>query len=260
MRILFATLILASLGVPPALATPAEPRPPPVEAVGPPPPVEAVEPPAAEEPAPDPEPSPPPTLVGRALVLDGATIVLLGAGPEGGDRTVRLFGVDAQEMDMPEGPHTRAALDELIGGDDVACDERDIDRFGRSVATCFVGNVDVGEALIRQGRALVDRVFMLGSDLEAAYNAAELSARRDQLGVWALPGAETTEPWPPIWVLLVQAIGPIIAAFVAFLLGAYVNHRWAVNRQIRQHRLNIDLQNRDDIAATIRQSNQPRGP
>ena len=170
------------------------------------------------------------------------------------------LGVDAPEMDLPEGPHTRAALDELIGADDVARDERDIDQFGRMVATCVVGNVDIGEALIQQGRATVYRIFTWGTDLEAAYNAAELAAHRDQLGVWALPGAETTEPWPPIWVLLVRAIGPIIAAFVAFLLSAYVNHRWAVNRQIRQHRLNIDLQNQDDIAATIRQSNQPRGP
>ena len=98
-------------------------------------------------------------------------------------------------MDTPEGPHARAALDDLIGASAVACDERDIDQFGRTVATCFVGNVDVGEALIRQGRALVYRVFTLGSDLEAAYNAAELAARRDQLGIWETKNAEQSFFW-----------------------------------------------------------------
>ena len=56
-------------------------------------------------------------------------------------------------MDTPEGPHARVALDDLIGSAVVACDERDTDRFGRTVATCFVGGVDLGEALLASGRA-----------------------------------------------------------------------------------------------------------
>jgi endonuclease YncB( thermonuclease family) len=74
-------------------------------------------------------------------VIDGDTLVV--------DRQrVRLQNVDAPELDQPGGREAREHLRQLVKGRAVACQGVARDRYKRLVATCTVGGVDLGEALI----------------------------------------------------------------------------------------------------------------
>jgi endonuclease YncB( thermonuclease family) len=132
-----------------------------------------------------PPPIPPPLLEGQGIALDGNTLTLLGAGPDGGDLTVRLFAIDVPAMDTPDGPLARTALGDLIGETHLECVDRDIDADGRVIAVCFIGNETLAEMMLAMGHATIDRAAMAGVYLEDDYLAAERAARTNGLGLWA---------------------------------------------------------------------------
>ena len=74
----------------------------------------------------------------------------------------------------------------MIGRRTVSCDERDVDRYGRIVGRCLVGEVDINEWLVAQGLALAYRRYSLD------YVAAEDQAREAGLGMWA---GKFKPPW-----------------------------------------------------------------
>ena len=76
---------------------------------------------------------------------------------------VRLWGIDAPELDqtcgpaerpLPCGEDARFLLGALAMGGDVLCETKDVDRFGRTVAHCFAGDLDLGGEMVRYGYAL----------------------------------------------------------------------------------------------------------
>jgi len=119
----------------------------------------------------------------RPTIADGDTFTL------GTDR-IRLWGVDAPEgrqicrnaRGTPYrcGDVARDQLKALIGDRPVDCRERDRDQYGRSVAQCRAGGVDLGEAMVRAGWAVEYRVFSRGT-----YAAAEAQAKAARRGLWA---------------------------------------------------------------------------
>ncbi|WP_449252662.1 thermonuclease family protein [Brevundimonas naejangsanensis] len=131
----------------------------------------------------------PPTVVGRASVIDGDTLEIH-------DQRIRLWGVDApegrQSCDDAQGKlyacgrMSANRLDQHIQGRPVSCFEEDIDRYGRSVARCEVDDKDIGAWMVRQGQA-VRYARYAGS----AYVVEETAAKRDRAGVWA---GRFTEP------------------------------------------------------------------
>lgn len=121
------------------------------------------------------------TLQGRAEVVDGDGLRLDGG-------TVRLFGIDAPELDQscirggtewPCGCWARDELRSLTAARDVVCEGRTRDRYGRLVATCHAGGPDLGEELVRRGAAFAYRKYAL--DYVAAEKEAAIAGR----GVWA---------------------------------------------------------------------------
>jgi endonuclease YncB( thermonuclease family) len=54
-----------------------------------------------------------------------------------------------------------------------------LDRYGRTVATCAVGGADLGEWLVRKGLALDWPEYSNGR-----YGAAQRDAERAELGMW----------------------------------------------------------------------------
>jgi endonuclease YncB( thermonuclease family) len=90
-------------------------------------------------------------IPGNAIVVDGDTLESRGT-------KIRLHGSDAPEggqlcrrngKDYRCGWQT-AALDDRIARRSVRCEERDVDRYGRTVAGCFVGSVSLKDELVKE--------------------------------------------------------------------------------------------------------------
>jgi endonuclease YncB( thermonuclease family) len=121
-------------------------------------------------------------------VKDGDSLVLLA----GGERIeTRIAEIDAPEFGQPYGRKAKQALIRHVEGREVRLEVVDEDRYGRSVGHLFVGGVDVGRELVREGAAWVSRRY--GRDL--GLFDLESEARRARRGLWALPEAERTPPW-----------------------------------------------------------------
>ena len=119
-------------------------------------------------------------LSGKARVTDGDTIRF------GGTR-VRLFGIDAPEIkqtcDFEDktwncGIEARIALVKMIAEQKVSCEEKDKDRYGRIVAVCMAGGVNLNALMVREGWALAYRKY------SRDYVDEELTARRGKTGLW----------------------------------------------------------------------------
>lgn len=133
----------------------------------------------------------PPALSGRAVVTDGDTIRV-------GAERIRLHGIDAPEAGQTCTDEDGQAWDcgdaatlemrRLIATRPVSCERKDVDRYGRIVATCFVDDVDVAGRLVAEGLALAYRRY------SSAYVPAELRARLRGRGMWA---GDFEEPW--VW-------------------------------------------------------------
>jgi endonuclease YncB( thermonuclease family) len=127
-------------------------------------------------------------IMGVASVIDGDTIEIHS-------KRIRLFGIDAAENAQlctrngkayRCGKEAAFALADKIGRRIVRCFPRDTDRYGRTVAVCRVGGVDINGWMVRKGFAVAYRKY------SAAYVADEEEARSKQIGLWA---GEFEKPW-----------------------------------------------------------------
>lgn len=118
---------------------------------------------------------------GGVTAMDGDSLEMTGA-------RIRLFGIDAVEkMQTCErggiswacGIEAQKALSGLVAGRDVHCTQQDRDDYGRVVAICRAGNIDLGEAMVRMGYATALPRF------SQAYVATEAGARTRKAGIWA---------------------------------------------------------------------------
>ncbi|WGF91013.1 thermonuclease family protein [Marinivivus vitaminiproducens] len=121
------------------------------------------------------------TLRGQATVSDGDSLRL------GGQR-VRIFGIDAPELDQTcgHGPQATACgyaardrLARLVAGRTVTCVVQDRDRYGRLVAWCEAAGHDLGAAMIEAGFAIDYARYSNGR-----YASSETRARGDRAGLW----------------------------------------------------------------------------
>src|SRR6266404_3926190 len=130
-------------------------------------------------------------IIGRASVVDGDTLDIHGA-------RVRLWGIDAPETDqlcrgddsLPYrcGSASANKLDAFISGRiNSALFAKDVDQFGRRVASCTLDATDLGEWLVVQGLALDWPRYSGGR-----YSAPQREAERAGRGLWA---GSYVEPW-----------------------------------------------------------------
>jgi endonuclease YncB( thermonuclease family) len=129
-------------------------------------------------------------LSGVVRVIDGDTINI-------GETRVRLEGIDAPETaqtcgrrwfgSWPCGAAATAQLVKIIGDKAVSCQPRGLDKYGRTLAVCFVDGRDINAQMVRQGYAWA---FVKYSK---SYVGEEAQARAEGLGIWqgeAMPAWE----------------------------------------------------------------------
>ena len=124
----------------------------------------------------------PASLSGKAVVVDGDSIHVEG-------HAVRIQGIDAPESrqtcvrpstgEWDCGKAATAFLEALADRGEATCEVAEQDRYGRFLASCSIGDVDVGAAVVRNGYAVAYRRY---SD---RYVSDEVLAKRDAAGIWA---------------------------------------------------------------------------
>lgn len=96
-------------------------------------------------------------ICGSPLAVDGDT---LRFAP---NQYVRLWGVDAEEMDERNGPRAKVGLQEIIRGRFVKCSVVSIDKYGRHVGRCYVDSMEINKSVVAQGLALDCRRYSGGA-------------------------------------------------------------------------------------------------
>jgi endonuclease YncB( thermonuclease family) len=118
-----------------------------------------------------------PAIAGAARVIDGDSLFVRGV-------EIRLYGIDAVELYQTCtraertwrcGADAAAALRAATAGRDITCRSRDRDRYGRTVAICHAGGLDLGAAMVKGGFAIA----------YGAYEADEREARDARRGIWS---------------------------------------------------------------------------
>ena len=120
-------------------------------------------------------------LEGRPYIIDGDTIRMSGA-------RIRLDGIDAPETDQMCrdragdnyhcGRTATAALENKTAGQSVRCELHGHDRHGRKLARCFIGDIDLGEWMVREGHAVAYWRYSW------RYIPAEIITRLNGAGIW----------------------------------------------------------------------------
>lgn len=134
----------------------------------------------------------------RALDFSGPVRVIDGDTMDVGSRRVRLSAIDAPErgqicrtehgIPWDCGTFVTLTLSARLDGAQVDCTAVDVDRYGRTVATCSLGGADVGRMLVRDGLAFAYPRY--GDD----YVADERAAAARLAGLWS-GSVETPETY-----------------------------------------------------------------
>lgn len=112
-------------------------------------------------------------------VTDGDTLRLAGV-------IYRLSGIDAPESAQtcagwPAGKLATTALQGLISGRQVQCQQEGRDRYGRAIGKCYAAGIDLGGEMVRRGWAWAFRRYSV------EYVPLEELARKEGLGVHGHP-------------------------------------------------------------------------
>jgi len=120
-------------------------------------------------------------LTGFPTITDGDTLKING-------EKIRLDGIDAPEsaqscMTSDNKPYScgqnaTSFLKNITEHKTVSCKTTDKDRYGRHIATCFVGNINLNEAMVLNGHALAYRQY------SKRYVEVEKTAEIAQAGMW----------------------------------------------------------------------------
>ncbi|GAB4814195.1 hypothetical protein N2152v2_001241 [Parachlorella kessleri] len=123
-------------------------------------------------------------LLGPARVVDGDTMQVAGT-------RIRMYGIDAPETaqscrksgkDYSCGLDAKAALEAKVGQAPVACEVKNKDLYGRSVAACYANSGaggDLGAYLVENGYAVAYRQY------SKEYIPLEEQAKAAKRGIWA---------------------------------------------------------------------------
>lgn len=126
------------------------------------------------------------TYTGKCVgVTDGDTIRVIHAGRA---VKIRLEGIDCPEMGQDFGTRAKQFTSSMVFGKEVQIREVTTDRYGRTVARVYVGNLDVCLELVNAGLAWHYKHYSSDPVLARAEEEARVAKR----GLWSMPN-----PIPP---------------------------------------------------------------
>ena len=127
-------------------------------------------------------------ITGSAYIVDGDTIEINGVH-------IRLNGIDTPETEqicMANGViwycgiQATKMMRQLTRGNIVTCIGSAKDRYGRLIANCFIGGLNINATMVKAGLALAYRHYSL------EYISQEDFAREARQGLWS---GEFVAPW-----------------------------------------------------------------
>lgn len=104
--------------------------------------------------------------------IDGDTFVASG-------RTIRLWGIDAPELDHPIGYAAKLYTQALVSIEPIRCHQMHIDRYKREVMKSSDPTGDIGAQLVKMGMAIDYEHYSKGY-----YRHQEYKAQRENRGIW----------------------------------------------------------------------------
>jgi endonuclease YncB( thermonuclease family) len=127
-------------------------------------------------------------LEGRVVgVHDGDTVTLLMVGNR--QIKVRLAQIDAPELDQAFGQQSKQSLSAMVFNKTIKVEKETIDKYGRTVGTLLIGDVDANKEQIKLGMAWVYRKYLHDESLLPI----EEVARQAMVGLWA--DVNPMAPW-----------------------------------------------------------------
>ncbi|KAG2544101.1 probable staphylococcal-like nuclease CAN2 [Panicum virgatum] len=102
---------------------------------------------------------------------------------------IRMRGIDAPELKMPNGKESKDALVKLIGGKSVTIYVYGQDQFGRYVGDIYCDNVFIQEQMLKSGHVWHFKTY----DKRPEFAQWEREARAAHRGLWASENPE--KPW-----------------------------------------------------------------
>lgn len=132
------------------------------------------------------------SFTGRVThVSDGDTLLLALAG-SGTEIKVRLYGLDAPELNQPHGKEARKFLSNLLLNREVRVEKQDVDQYGRVVGQVFDSGLFINMTLVASGHAWVYEQFC-HKPICRQMKAEEAKARQKKLGLWKQ--TDRVPPW-----------------------------------------------------------------
>ena len=125
---------------------------------------------------------------GSSGLIEGRPSVVDGDGLEIDGVKIRIYGIDAPEVGQycrradgarwRCGQYATVELDRLLRGKEVVCAVKTRDSYGRSVAVCKMGELDIARHQVTEGWAVAYRRY------SKDYIAAEEAAKKARRGIW----------------------------------------------------------------------------
>ena len=125
------------------------------------------------------------SLQGKVVgVADGDTVTVLDAQKV--QHKIRLQGIDAPEKAQSFGQKSKQSLHEMAHGKQVTVEYQKKDKYGRTVGTVFVNNIDVCLEQIKRGMAWHYKQYANEQSKEdrEIYANAEAIAQTQAVGLW----------------------------------------------------------------------------
>lgn len=120
-------------------------------------------------------------------IADGDTFTLLTDDKK--EVKIRLHGIDTPEKGQDYYQVAKIFLSDLIFQKNVEIEEKDIDRYGRTIGMVYYQNRNINEELLKAGLAWHYKFY----DKNPLWSKLEDDARNAKKGLWSL--ANPVAPW-----------------------------------------------------------------